>query len=83
MTLNLNRSKSNRRERIRFLNFGNAIYLFSYRSSLLIPVSNAKQGTLICTDVAARGLDIPSVDWIIQLDPPDGLFLISALSNLY
>lgn len=32
---------------------------------------NAKQGTLICTDVAARGLDIPSVDWIVQFDPPD------------
>ena len=26
---------------------------------------------MVCTDVAARGLDIPAVDWIVQYDPPD------------
>jgi ATP-dependent RNA helicase DDX31/DBP7 len=29
-----------------------------------------KSGLLICTDVAARGLDLPKVDFIIQYDPP-------------
>eukprot|EP00758_Cryptobia_borreli_P013042 Tbor_TRINITY_DN5800_c0_g2::TRINITY_DN5800_c0_g2_i5::g.6976::m.6976 len=27
-------------------------------------------GVLFCTDVAARGLDIPLVEWIVQYDPP-------------
>ncbi len=30
-------------------------------------------GILFCTDVAARGLDLPSVDWIVQYDPPEEL----------
>ncbi|KAL9069702.1 MAG: hypothetical protein Q9157_006073 [Trypethelium eluteriae] len=41
------------------------------RTATFFEFCNAKQGTLICTDVAARGLDIPAVDWIIQFDPPD------------
>ncbi|GBG24113.1 ATP-dependent RNA helicase DBP7 [Hondaea fermentalgiana] len=32
--------------------------------------SKANHGVLICTDVAARGLDLPFVDWIVQYDPP-------------
>jgi len=41
------------------------------RTSTFFEFCNSKSGILICTDVAARGLDIPAVDWIIQYDPPD------------
>lgn len=41
------------------------------RTSTFISFSAADKGIILCTDVAARGLDIPSVDWIIQYDPPD------------
>ena len=41
------------------------------RTSTFFEFCNSSKGILICTDVAARGLDIPAVDWIIQYDPPD------------
>ncbi|KAH9921967.1 DEAD-domain-containing protein [Epithele typhae] len=41
------------------------------RTTTFFEFCNAESGILLCTDVAARGLDIPRVDWIIQYDPPD------------
>lgn len=41
------------------------------RTQTFFQFVNAKEAILLCTDVAARGLDIPLVDWIIQYDPPD------------
>eukprot|EP01113_Clastostelium_recurvatum_P037060 TRINITY_DN5382_c0_g1_i3.p1 TRINITY_DN5382_c0_g1~~TRINITY_DN5382_c0_g1_i3.p1 ORF type:complete len:685 (-),score=204.34 TRINITY_DN5382_c0_g1_i3:94-2148(-) len=41
------------------------------RTATFFEFVNADKGILVCTDVAARGLDIPQVDWIIQYDPPD------------
>jgi ATP-dependent RNA helicase DDX18/HAS1 len=41
------------------------------RTTTFFQFQKAKVATLLCTDVAARGLDIPEVDWIIQYDPPD------------
>uniref|UniRef100_H2YK17 ATP-dependent RNA helicase n=1 Tax=Ciona savignyi TaxID=51511 RepID=H2YK17_CIOSA len=33
----------------------------------LLPIHS---GILVCTDVMARGIDIPDVDWVLQYDPP-------------
>ncbi|XP_012056887.1 PREDICTED: probable ATP-dependent RNA helicase pitchoune [Atta cephalotes] len=41
------------------------------RTTTFYQFCNASTGILLCTDVAARGLDIPDVDWIVQFDPPD------------
>ena len=41
------------------------------RTTTFFQFCNADSGILLCTDVAARGLDIPDVDWIVQFDPPD------------
>jgi ATP-dependent RNA helicase DDX18/HAS1 len=41
------------------------------RTNTFFEFINAESGIMLCTDVAARGLDIPRVDWIIQFDPPD------------
>lgn len=30
----------------------------------------SSSGVLLCTDVAARGLNLPTVQWIVQYDPP-------------
>ncbi|KAH7488381.1 hypothetical protein PRIC1_007503 [Phytophthora ramorum] len=31
---------------------------------------SSSAGVLLCTDVAARGLNLPTVKWIVQYDPP-------------
>ena len=41
------------------------------RTNTFFEFINAQSGILLSTDVAARGLDIPRVDYIVQYDPPD------------
>ena len=41
-----------------------------YLATLTVPFPTHSSGVLLCTDVAARGLDLPQVDWIVQYNPP-------------
>lgn len=40
------------------------------RTAVFKHFSDAKTGMLFCTDVAARGLDLPHVNWIVQYNTP-------------
>ncbi|KAM3255571.1 hypothetical protein ACQJBY_048665 [Aegilops geniculata] len=41
------------------------------RTATFFNFCKEEKGILLCTNVAARGLDIPDVDYIVQYDPPD------------
>ncbi len=41
-----------------------------YNDFVSLSHAKGKGAVLLCTDVAARGLDLPQVDWIVQYDPP-------------
>jgi len=43
----------------------------SQRENVLSRVREGKLRFLVATDVAARGLDIPELSWVIQYEPPD------------
>ena len=40
------------------------------RTATFLDFYKAEKGVLLCTDIAARGWDIPAVDWIVQYDAP-------------
>lgn len=46
------------------------VHLQAAREATLTKFSGLPAGVLLCTDVAARGLDIPDVSWIVQYDMP-------------
>ncbi|XP_064653253.1 ATP-dependent RNA helicase DDX55-like isoform X3 [Lineus longissimus] len=40
------------------------------RNKVFSKFKKKTRGVLVCTDVMARGIDIPQVHWVIQYDPP-------------
>ena len=40
------------------------------RDKIFNSFRSCKAGILVCTDVMARGVDIPDVSWVVQYDPP-------------
>jgi ATP-dependent RNA helicase DDX10/DBP4 len=41
------------------------------RATITQRFSSANHAFLFCTDIAARGLDFPLVDWVVQIDCPE------------
>ena len=41
------------------------------RMNIFYDFCQKKEAFLFCTDIAARGLDFPAVDWVLQLDCPE------------
>ena len=44
------------------------------RTETLSKFRKAETGVLLCTDVLARGLDLPDIDWVIQYNTPGTCF---------
>ncbi|XP_013777410.1 ATP-dependent RNA helicase DDX55-like isoform X2 [Limulus polyphemus] len=40
------------------------------RHNLLKNFKDLNRGILLCTDLMARGIDVPDVHWVVQYDPP-------------
>nr|XP_020658301.1 ATP-dependent RNA helicase DDX55 isoform X1 [Pogona vitticeps] len=40
------------------------------RNKIFTEFRKLPSGVLVCTDVMARGIDIPEVNWVLQYDPP-------------
>ena len=43
------------------------------RMAIFFTFQEKKFATLVTTNVASRGLDFPTIDWVIQLDAPENV----------
>ncbi|KAH0625389.1 hypothetical protein JD844_014875 [Phrynosoma platyrhinos] len=51
------------------------------RNKIFMEFRKLASGVLVCTDVMARGIDIPEVNWVLQYDPPSNARYLSSLKN--
>jgi len=41
------------------------------RTAIYLDFSRRARACMLATDIAARGLDFPDVDWVVQMDAPE------------
>ncbi|XP_008962734.1 ATP-dependent RNA helicase DDX55 isoform X2 [Pan paniscus] len=52
------------------------------RNKIFMEFRKLQSGILVCTDVMARGIDIPEVNWVLQYDPPSNASLARGFALL-
>ncbi|VDL63021.1 unnamed protein product [Hymenolepis diminuta] len=61
---------ANRETRQILVEVSNLVYVGSRLTASEVRDGKGMRGVLLCTDVMARGIDIPNVNWVLQWDPP-------------
>ena len=51
--------------------------------AMLMYCSLIASGIMVCTDVMARGIDIPEVNWVLQYDPPSNARYVRYCSSVW
>ncbi|CAH8600974.1 unnamed protein product [Heterobilharzia americana] len=53
------------------------------RFNVFTKFKETSTGILLCTDVMARGIDVPHIDWVIQCDPRPVLMHLCIVADAY
>ena len=51
------------------------------RTIIYMDFLRRKSACLLATDIAARGLDFPDVDWVVQMDAPEDSAMCQTIST--
>jgi late competence protein required for DNA uptake (superfamily II DNA/RNA helicase) len=52
------------------------------RTETYLSFESKQAAVLFATDIAARGLDFPEVDWVVQVDAPEVIALLAGALRL-